>query len=355
MPVNKNAMTRYQILDELLSDPYRNYSLNELTEEVSNRLAVFNGKSDGVVRRTIEKDIHYLEYEGPFMVEIERYSVEAFDRDKQKTVTKKCLRYSDPGFSIFKKELSDDEKYLLSEIFSLLGQFDGLPSLEGLDRLRSGLGISNSKKIISFTKNPLEHSNLLGELFTAISQKQVIEITYHRFGDVSSKTIILHPYLLKEYNRRWFLIASADEDEKILTFGLERIDKVQFLPEYSYVEFEGDIEERFEEIIGVTNFDDREIESIIFWASDNSKDYIDTKPLHDSQKHYHGSRGEELKNKYPRLNGGAFFSIACKENYELLRELTSFGSNLIVLEPESLVRQIRDYVNDMKAAYDFQS
>lgn len=353
MPVNKNAMTRYQILDELLSDPYRNYSLNDLREEVSNRLAELDGNSDGVVRRTIEKDIHYLEYEGPFMVEIERYSVEVFDREKQKTIIKKCLRYSDPGFSIFKKELSDDEKYILSEVFSLLGQFDGLPSLEGLDRLRSGLGISNPKKIISFTKNPLEHSNLLGELFTAISQKQAIEVTYHRFGSEERKTIILHPYLLKEYNRRWFLIAADEYDKKILTFGLERIDYVRFMPEFQYVEFKGDIEERFEDIIGVTNFYDKAVETILFWVSDYSKDYVETKPLHDSQKHYHNKKEDELRKTYPQLKGGAFFSIDCKENYELLRELTSFGANLIALQPESLRKEICDYVSEMKDAYSF--
>ena len=354
MPVNKNAMTRYQILDELLSDPYRNYSLNDLREEVSNRLAELDGNADGVVRRTIEKDIHYLEYEGPFLVEIERYSVEDFDREKQKTVVKKCLRYSDPGFSIFKKELTDDEKYILSEVFSLLGQFDGLPTLEGLDRLRSGLGISNPKKIISFTKNPLEHSHLLGELFTAISQKQVIEFTYHKFGSDECKTIILHPYLLKEYNRRWFLIAADEKDKKILTFGLERIDEVTFLPEHHYLEFDGNIEERYDDIIGVTNFEDKTVENILFWVSDHSKDYVETKPLHDSQKHYHGKREEELRKNHPHFKGGAFFSIDCKENYELLRELTSFGANLIVLEPEGLRKQICDYVTEMKAAYDMR-
>ena len=33
MPANKNAMTRYKILDELLSSRYHNYSLDDLTEE----------------------------------------------------------------------------------------------------------------------------------------------------------------------------------------------------------------------------------------------------------------------------------------------------------------------------------
>lgn len=175
-------MTRYKILDELLSSRYHNYSINDLTEEVNRRLAEVDPETDGVGRRAIEKDIKYLEDEGPFMVEIERYSIACYDPEKHKTYSKRCLRYAQPSYSIFKKTLSSDEEYLLKEVLSLLGQFDGLPSLDALEGLRLGLGVDpKCKQIISFTKNPLEGSNLLGELFTAISQKQVIELHYHTF------------------------------------------------------------------------------------------------------------------------------------------------------------------------------
>lgn len=76
MPKNKNALTRYKILDELLSNRYHNYSLDDLTEEVCNRLSEIEPDTDGVSRRTIEKDIEYLEYKGPFTgVDIERYYI----------------------------------------------------------------------------------------------------------------------------------------------------------------------------------------------------------------------------------------------------------------------------------------
>lgn len=94
-------MTRYKILDELLSSRYHNYSLDDLTEEVSKRLSDMYPDTKGVVRRTIEKDIYYLEYEGPFMVDIERYSAPGYNVDKQKSYSKQCLRYRIPGFSIF--------------------------------------------------------------------------------------------------------------------------------------------------------------------------------------------------------------------------------------------------------------
>ena len=61
MPANKNAMTRYKILDDLLSNRYHNYSLDDLTEEVNYRLSEMYPDTNGVVRRTIEKDIFYCQ------------------------------------------------------------------------------------------------------------------------------------------------------------------------------------------------------------------------------------------------------------------------------------------------------
>lgn len=356
MPKNKNAMTRYKILDELLSSRYHNYSLDDLTEEVSNRLSEMYPDTDGVVRRTIEKDIYYLECEGPFMVEIERYCVPGYNKEKQKSFSKRCLRYARAGFSIFKKDMTDDEEYLLREALSLLGQFDGLPNLEALENLRLGLGVrNNSRKIISFERNPLENSNLIGELFTTISQRQVIELHYHKFSTPEKiQTINLYPYLLKEYNKRWFLIGSAENGIKLLCYSLDRIDKVLPLTSHIYEEYNGDINEFFEDIIGVTNFDDKEINTILFWVSDKSKDYVANKPLHESQKHFKGIIENNFREKYPKFKGGCFFSIECKENYELIRELTSFGEDLIVLFPNNIRMKIKQRIENMNKAYSLE-
>lgn len=349
MPANKNAMTRYMILDDLLSNRYHDYSLDDLTDEVSRRLSELYSDSKGVVRRTIEKDINYLEYEGPFMAEIERKWVPCVNSNG-KTSQKKCLRYKDPSFSIFRKALSDDEKYLLKEAFSLLGQFEGLPNLEVLEALRKSLELPEDvqRPIISFTKNPLENSNLLGELFVAISQKQVIELSYHTFANPEDlKRIVLHPYLLKEYNRRWFVIGAADSDGKILNFSLDRIDKVVPQPSLTYNTCPDDLAERFEDIIGVTFVEESPVYKIIFWASDSAKDYIKTKPIHESQRNIQ----DNLHNEYPGLIGGAFFRIDCKKNYELIRELSSFGKELVVLYPIEICNEITLRLETMLEAY----
>lgn len=346
-------MTRYKILDELLSSRYHNYSLDDLTEEVSKRLSDMYPDTNGVVRRTIEKDIKYLEYEGPFLVDIERYSVSGYNREKQKSYTKQCLRYKTPGFSIFKKDLSNDEEYLLREALSLLGQFDGLPNLDALEGLRLGLGVrSNDRKIISFTKNPLEKSNLIGELFTTISQKQVIELHYHKFENHDEVlSVNLCPYMLKEYNRRWYVIGQTEIGSKLLIFGLDRIDKIIPLPSHNYLEYGGNINDYFDDIIGVTNYDNNSVETILFWVSDSSKEFVASKPLHDSQRHYKGNAESKYRELYPSLAGGYFFTIQCKENYELIRELCSFGENLIVLSPNNIRGKVAKRINKMQIIY----
>lgn len=349
MPTNKNAMTRYEILDELLSNRYHNYTIDGLVDEVNRRLQEIGRRP--VTRRCVEMDIEYIELSGPFMAEIERIPVTVFSAEHQKNITTKYIRYKDPSFSIFKKKMTDDEKYLLSNALDMLGQFDGLPNFEALQQLHKSLDVREHRQIVSFTKNPLENTSLFGELFTAISQKQVIKLHYFKFGEENKDLIsVLHPYLLKEYNRRWYLIAATDAG-KILNFSLDRIHSVEPLPSMVFHEYEGNFNERFEDIVGVTYYEANPVEHIVFWVSDFSRQYVVTKPIHESQKSYSGERERGMREMHPSLSGGAFFSIDCMENYELIRELSSFGPDLVVLSPANIQKKICDRITQMIQCY----
>ena len=153
--------------------------------------------------------------------------------------------------------------------------------------------------------------------------------------------------MLKEYNRRWFVIGAADCDGKILNFSLDRIDKVVPQPSLTYTTCPVDLAERFEDIIGVTFVEENPVYKIIFWASDITKDYIKTKPIHESQRNIQ----DNLHDEYPALIGGAFFRIDCKKNYELIRELSSFGKDLIVLSPFEIRCDIYARISQMKEIY----
>jgi hypothetical protein len=121
------------------------------------------------------------------------------------------------------------------------------------------------------------------------------------------------------------------------------------LPERKYEECQEELSERFEDIVGVTLYEDRPVEHILCWVSDRSRGYVDTKPIHGSYTPIKGDKLDELRTQYPNLKGGNFFSIKCIPNYELIRELYSYGENLIVLSPDSIKVEIKKrLINHLK-------
>lgn len=58
-----------------------------------------------------------------------------------------------------------------------------------------------------------------------------------------------------------------------------------------------------------------------------------------------------MHEQYPQLEGGLFFSIDCIPNFELIRELCSFGGNLVVLSPESIRDEIKNRLKEHLAQY----
>lgn len=351
MPTNKNALTRIVVLDKLLADRYHAYSIQDMTDYLVQELSQY-GQEGGVSKRCVEKDINYLEYSFPIQIEFERYTVDAHSIVSDKVYRKRCIRYADPTFSIFKGKLSEEEKGLLTTALSTLGSFDGLDSFGWLDDFSKRLGLVEMNPVIQMSKNLLENKTQMAEIFTAIRACSVIKLHYELFNNSSKRETIISPYLLKEYNRRWYLIGSADDTGKILTFALDRIIDIELLPGYEYREAPIDLLERYEDIIGVSYYDGHPIHRILFWVSENSSPYVVTKPLHGSQTSIKGEKERVIRAEYQVPPGGSLFSIECMENYELIRELCSFGGEMKVLSPQTIVDSVKQWIKSMSELYD---
>ena len=336
--VKKNAIMRYKILDSLLSNRNRYYSISELLEKVNEALELDG--MEPVSRRCIEKDLNTLEC-APYEAAIERVWYHG----------KKCIRYAEEGFSIFTKKLTEEEENLLSEVLNTIGQFDGLDTFEWLDSLKKRLDIKEHRRIIQFDSNPyFEGRNLIGSLFTAISNKQVLALKYHTFKDPQVKEVVVYPYLLKEYNNRWFLIVGV-EDGTILNFALDRIDDFKPMPHIDYIEPDEDLESRFDDIVGVTLFKNKPTEDILLWVNEEGFQYVKTKPLHGSQRDVKGEEDKTMREKYPALQGGRFFRLQCILNYELEQLLMSKMNQLVVLEPATLKDSLINRIKKMDSLY----
>ena len=141
MATNKNALIRYKHLDKLLSDRHHFYDINDLTEKVNDML--YDDGFPEVTRRCIEKDLVYLT-EAPFRAPIKRF----------KWNGKSCVAYKNASFSIFKQEMSREERTLLREVLNTIGQLDGLDNFEWMNKFKAGLDNSLRRQIISFSNNP---------------------------------------------------------------------------------------------------------------------------------------------------------------------------------------------------------
>lgn len=211
----------------------------------------------------------------------------------------------------------------------------------------------NSRKIIDFSNNEylasLNDPNLLGKLFSAISNNQVIKVVYKPFNKPPFERFV-HPYLLKEYNNRWFLICADDSDLFTLNLALDRFVSVEVHPELIFKDCVFDIEDRFYNIVGVTLNQNKPIEHIIFWVTDKECDYVRTNPLHATQKEVKDVN--PLREKYTNFKGGSFFSIDCIINEELLKLLSSLLDGVVVLSPMALRKNISERINNALLNYD---
>lgn len=307
MPSNKNASLRYKIINTCLTTLGRQrWTKEELVERVSEQLRAhgFLG-ADNISISTLEKDIAFLKrhHEAPIRCKEGRYF------------------YSDPDFDLEKKPLKPEEIKLLQEAFALLHQFPNLPHLEALETLlhkMKGGKLDFGAQIIQFENNPhVKGLNWLGPLYNYIQEQKVCNIEYQAFN-APSENIIFHPYLLKEWRNRWYVVGRHQEKQAAWNLALDRIQRIQpsirpFLPNDLF-----DPLTRYHDVIGVT-VNEGPVQEIVFRCNKSICGYLHTKPLHPSQRLLESRDDYEV------------FSIRVIPNAEAYGELYRFGNNLEVL------------------------
>lgn len=381
MATHKNALARYTIIDQMLSDRHRSYTTGEMLDKVNEMLCASkpdNGigfttrERKGRKDRNNEDDMKAQRKNGLRVIQMDLKALqgEPFNLDiiNETIDGRRVWKYEDPTRTLFAKQISPDEKKLLREVLNTLGQFSGLDNFKWLDDLQSKLndnrsfggdGItdvnSNDRKVIQFSSNEdLKGKEHLGWLFSAITEQRVIRITYRKFVSSEEMTdnapieFTVYPYLLKQYNDRWYLFATpvngrdgTYDPDCIFNFPLDRIEGLSYDDSMPYIECQVDLDERFEEIVGVSYDESKRPEEIILAVSRKRYPYLETKPINPYQKYLPSEKQAEFHNRYPELNDFVFISIEVIPNRELVQLILSFGSDMVVLH-ENLRNEICD-------------
>ena len=325
MAQNKNALIRYRTIDKCLQNHYRTWTLEDLIEACSDALYEYEGKDSNVSKRTVQLDIQMLRsdklgYNAP---------IEVYER--------KFYKYTEPNFSITNIPLTENDMGILAETvevlkqfkdFSLFGELGGIiQKLE--DKVYSEQ--SNRSAVIHLDKNDdlkgLEH---LDVLYQAILKKIALTLTYQSFKAREAAEIVFHPFILKEFNNRWFIVGRKSKKDPIMTLALDRIVNIDYNLDVDYLNENFDGDKYYKNTIGVTVKNDESIVKAVLKFDRLNAPYVLTKPLHSTQKVV-----EKLK------DGGVIVKVKVHHNYEFERLILGFGKSVEVLEPSGLRRAIK--------------
>jgi len=320
MASNKNALIRYKTIDQCLRNTMKRWSLDDLIDACSDALYEYEGKDVYISKRTVQLDIQQMRsdklgYNAP---------IEVYDR--------KFYRYSEKDYSIKNIPVTDNDVKVMNEAIQVLRQFKDFSLFKEMDgvlqRLEDSVYASQktNRAIIHLDKNErLKGLEFIDPVYNAIQQKQVLTVTYKSFKARQAGEIIIHPQLLKEFNNRWFILAS--NKGKHITLALDRIENIIVEEQYEYKDLEIDGDVYYKDVIGVTTSNSR-AENIVFAIDKRLAPYVITKPFHKSQQ------------TIETTNDIVIFNIKVQINFELERMLLGYGENIEIIKPEKLRKRI---------------
>jgi predicted DNA-binding transcriptional regulator YafY len=258
----------------------------------------------------------------------------------------KSESFSDTSYSINNMPLNQLELGLLQDLLLNLSHLKGMPKFEWvtelIPKLKEGM-VQNTqaKTFMEFDNNPfLRGVENLETLYNAIFNRQTLRIQYQTFDSPEPKTFIIHPYFLKSYNHRWFLFGYYPEaGNPAWNLAIDRIKGIEEAKDKYIENTEIDWNEYFEDMVGVTRPENAQPEKIVLHFLGLRGKYVETKPIHGSQK----ARWIDDNTLEVQLD--------LIVNRELVSLLLSYGDDLVINKPIDLRTKLIDILKSTLSIY----
>ena len=268
-----------------------------------------------VIRKLENEDI-----DTPF-----EYSIRTFERDKKDILTLFgiSIEYNrkDKAYYIDEDEIEDQSVTRMIDVFSIhhaLQEGNKLSPSVFLEK-RKSLGTENIHGIIHAIQN--------GVMLKFTHQK-------HWIDDITQREV--KPIAIKESQQRWYLIAWDKKDEKIKTFGLDRISDL-IITDTKFKPIPYNVEKEFKHAFGVETYEKEE--KILLEFTRQQGNYIKSFPLHESQR--------ILKEDEESI----WVEIYIHPTNDIKMELLKYGSNVKVVSPISLQNEMKKRILEMTKLY----
>ena len=247
--------------------------------------------------------------------------------------------------SIKKYEIVEDNDLYAQNLFEAFDVFRALQNHGNLSKL-----IAFDHRYPKDTPHPAGTQHL-STLLQAIKQKKQLQLHYYKFwGSKEVQIRTIEPYLLKESQRRWYVLA-LDVDKKLIrVFGLDRIRAIEDRGMKRMQLPPREIERFFDNSFGVWVDNDRtKAEKVILsfkkQESDsffipNPAEYLRAMTLHRSQVFIKDTPEEMI------------LSLKVKITPDFVKEILSYGAYVRVIEPQHLADRIKTEIKNALQLYD---
>jgi len=329
MPANKYALLRYRIIDRCISNKYHPYpNKEELRQACEDEL--YGSTGDRVSTSTIDKDLYAMRNES----NLGYYAPIAYNK------IERGYYYTDPDYTIDDLPLNQEDIEAIEFAAITLAQFRGISLFESsgdaIDKILGRLSLrpDHGQSVNPFVQfeTPIEYrgSHYLKDLLSAIKSRQEVILSYQKFSGDEINTYHVHPYFLKEYRNRWYLISYNVKKEVMAVFGLDRIHgKPAILDKTFSIQKGFNSKSYFENSIGITVTPDSP-ERVVLRFSSLSGKYVESQPWHKSQRTI-------LKNdQFLEVE----FHLSLTK--ELVMQILSYGKDVSVLAPVNLKQMVMD-------------
>ena len=325
MGVNTDQLIRFFKIDDKIKNG-KKATIKQLATAWNNSCTE---EKDKVTERTIATDIKAIQkvFEGA-------------EIDEQ--IDGKYYSYSDHKFSIRQLNLNENDEVFFSFLRMTLQNFENTDIYNKFNKLRNKVlqedkskqTTTNSFKSfilpeISFGKSGYEW---IETLFEAINKQESIEILYRKNpNEISNKT--LSPYLLKEFRKRWYLIAYDHAEDRKCTkvYALDKIKEIIESEKKFYIDPFFNPNDYFKYTFGIHHELFNKPIDVVLDFYGNNIDQLMNHPLMATQKSTLMQGGRALRVELEVYN-----------SYEIKREILGYGKGVKVVSPESLVNDIKE-------------
>jgi len=290
-----------------------------------------------IFRQIILLQLLQQKREGVTLLQIAEYMTHRLDIDGHKYIERNFQRDKTSIYRDYKVEISyTDRVYRIvnspAELsLQLLETFDVMNILLQKEEFTNHLVFDTRKA------KGLEHFQ---KLLQAIKASVWVRFNYHSFFDDEASKRLVEPYALKEYKGRWYLLAKDTDDERVKTFGLDRMTApAPTKKKFTYPD-NFDPLLKFKNCIGIISDDDYgPPEEVVLALTSDQYNYLKSLPLHHSQR--------EIEDP----PGNYFITLNVCTTYELEMEILSYGESVEVLEPEYFRERIKQRLQNALNLY----